>query len=267
MALHWLLYRLLRQNDPATLRLVALDPKRGELAPFANVPHLLHPIASAPLEMGRLLAWATAELDRRLDSGRRGPRLVIVCEELADLLKTNPEAAGALARLAQVGRGLGVHLVGVTQQPGARSLGDALANFPARLLGKVASATLTYGAAGRGRTAAHDLLGRGDMMLITSDGATRLQVPLISGAQYGQLSRALAPASLEEDLPTPAFLADLMGRDPRGGQGRRELTPAEYVSITRDLDAGATPDELRDRYGLGYTRAARIAANYREGTL
>lgn len=267
VALHWLLYRLLRQNDPATLRLVAIDPKRGELAAFGQVPHLLHPIASAPLEMGRLLAWATAELDRRLDSGRRGPRLVIVCEELADLLKTNPEAAGALARLAQVGRGLGVHLIGVTQQPGARSLGDALANFPARLLGKVASATLTYGAAGRGRTAAHDLLGRGDMMLITSDGATRLQVPLISGAQYGQLSRALAPASLEEDLPTPAFLADLMGRDPRGGQGRRELTPAEYVSITRDLDAGATPDELRDRYGLGYTRAARIAANYREGTL
>jgi len=264
-ALHWLLYRLLRQCDPATLRLVALDPKRGELAPFAHVPHLLHPIASTPLEMGRLLAWATAELDRRLDSGRRGPRLVIVCEELADLLKTNPDAGGALARLAQVGRGLGVHVIGVTQQPGAKSLGDALANFPARLLGKVASATLTYGAAGRGKTAAHDLLGRGDMLLITADGTTRVQVPLIGGQQFGQLPRAVTVASLEEDLPTPAYLADLTGRDPRGGQGRRDLTPADYVAITRDLDAGATPDELRDRYGLGYTRAARIVGNYREG--
>ena len=187
VALHWLLYRLTLQNDPAALRLVMLDPKRGELAPFAHVPHLLHPIASAPLEMARLLTWATDELDRRLTSGRRAPRVVVVVEEIADLLKSNPDAAGALARLAQVGRGLGVHLVGVTQQPGARSLGDALANFPARLLGRVASATLTYGAAGRSRTQADQLLGKGDFLLITADATTRLQLPMIGGQQYGQL--------------------------------------------------------------------------------
>jgi len=261
VALHWLLYRLCRQNDPSQLRFIMLDPKRGELAPFAHVPHLLHPVASNPLEMASLLSWATAELDRRLDTGRRGPRLVIVCEELADLAKTSPEALAAVARLAQVGRGLNVHVIGVTQQPGARSLGDALANFPARLLGRVASATLTYGAAGKGRTEAHNLLGKGDMLLIRNDGVTRLQVPLIDGRQYGQLPRAVNVASLAEELPTVAYVADLQ-RDPRGGQGRKELTAAEYAEITRDLEDGASPDNLKAAYGIGYPRARRLWDNY-----
>ena len=261
VALHWLLYRLARQNDPASLRMIALDPKRGELRPFAQLPHLLHPVASNPLEMASLLSWATAELDRRLDSGQRAPRLVIVAEELADLAKVAPEAMGAIARIAQVGRGCGVHIIGVTQQPGARSLGDALANFPARLLGRVASATLTYGAAGKGRTEAHNLLGKGDMLLIRNDGVTRLQVPLIDGRQYGQLPRSAAVASLAEELPAVAYVADL-ARDPRGGNGRRELTTADYVAITADLETGASPDDLRDRYGIGYPRARRLWANY-----
>ncbi len=261
VALHWLLYRLCRQNDPAQLRMIMLDPKRGELAPFAHVPHLLHPVASAPLEMASLLSWATSELDRRLDTGRRGPRLVIVAEELADLAKTSPEAMGAVARIAQVGRGLNVHIIGVTQQPGTRSLGDALSNFPARLLGRVASATLTYGAAGKGKTEAHNLLGKGDMLLIRNDGVTRLQVPLIDGRQYGQLPRAVQVASLAEELPTVAYVADLQ-RDPRGGQGRKELTPQEYADITRDLEAGASPDNLKAAYAIGYERARRLWENY-----
>ena len=266
VALHWLLYRLALQNDPAALRLVMLDPKRGELAPFAHVPHLLHPIASAPLEMARLLTWATDELDRRLTSGRRAPRVVVVVEEIADLLKSNPDAAGALARLAQVGRGLGVHLVGVTQQPGARSLGDALANFPARLLGRVASATLTYGAAGRSRTQADQLLGKGDFLLITADSTTRLQLPMIGGQQYGALPHTAQPARLDAELPVSAELADVTGRDTRGGRGRRELGAAEYEALNQALQDGAGADALRARFGIGWDRATRIVRNYREGT-
>ena len=167
MALHWLLYRLLRQNPPAELRLLALDPKQGELKPFEHVPHLLHPITSHPVEITRLLAWVGAELDARADRGRRRPRLVVVIEEVADLIAVNRDLAGLIARIAQIGRGLGVHLIATTQQPGAKSLGDALANFPARLLGRVASATLTFGAAGRARTMADQLLGRGDFLLLT----------------------------------------------------------------------------------------------------
>ena len=158
-----------------------------------------------------------------------------------------------------------MHLIGVTQQPGARSLGDALANFPARLLGRVASATLTYGAAGRARTMADQLLGRGDFLLITSDQTTRLQLPMIGGAQYGQLPRTDRPATLDAELPTLAAFADLAGRDPRGGQGRRELGAEDYENMTMALQDGAGPDDLRAAFGIGWDRASRIARNWREG--
>lgn len=264
-ALHWLLYRLIRQNEPDTLRLIMLDPKRNALAPFVRVPHLLHPVASSPLEMMRLLAWVENELDRRMDTGRHDSRLIVVIEEIADILARNPAAGGTLARLAQEGRGLGVHLIGVTQQPGAKSLGDALANFPARLLGRVASATLTYGAAGRGKTMADQLLGKGDFLLIRNDATIRLQVPLITGAQYATLPKTDKVATLKDDLPALAYFADLAGRDTRGGPGRRELDPETYAAMTAALADGAKIDDLRQRFGIGATRASRIYRNFTEG--
>lgn len=262
ITLHWLLTRLLQQNDPAALRVLALDPKRGELLPFAHVPHLLHPITSNPLDVARVLAWVEGELGRRAATSTRRPRLVVILEEVADVLKTTPTAGDLFARIAQIGRGLGVHLVATTQQPGAKSLGDALANFPARLLGRVASATLTYGAAGRARTMADQLLGRGDFLLITADGTTRLQVPMLTGRQYRSLPRVDQVDTLDGDLPSMALFAD-MARDTRGGQGRRELGPAEYARIDQALADGATADDLRGEFGIGWDRARRLRDNYR----
>jgi S-DNA-T family DNA segregation ATPase FtsK/SpoIIIE len=261
VAAHWLIDRLAMQNDPAELRFIMCDPKAGELRPFAALPHLLHPVTSAPLEMAALLGWAMAELDRRLVTGQRAPRLVLILEELADLQKTTPGAMEALARVAQIGRGCNVHAVGITQHPNRASLGEGLANFRARLLGQVASQTLTFSAAGRGKTSAHDLLGGGDMLLITPGATRRLQIPLIDGRQYSQLPRAAQVASLAEELPTLANLADL-ARDRRGGAGRRELGQADYAAMTADLENGATPDNLRDAYGIGYPRARRLWAQY-----
>lgn len=262
VTLHWLLYKLLRQNEPADLRILALDPKRGELAPFGHVPHLLHPIVSNPLDVSRALAWVEGELNARAESGRKRPRLMVILEEVADVLKTTPAAGDLLTRIAQIGRGLGVHLIATTQQPGARSLGDALANFPARLLGRVASATLTYGAAGRARTMADQLLGRGDFLLLTADGTTRLQVPMMTGRQYRDLPRANQVATLDGELPSVAMFADL-ARDPRGGQGRRELGPAEYARIDQALANGARTDDLRAEFGIGWDRARRMTEGYR----
>lgn len=262
VCLHWLLYRLLRQNPPDALRILAIDPKRGELAPFARVPHLLHPVTGGALDIARLLTWLEGELDRRAEYGARVPRLVVILEEVADVLKVNPAAGDLLARVVQIGRGLGVHVIGTTQQPGAKALGDALANFPARLLGRVASATLTYGAAGRARSGADQLLGRGDFLLLTGDGTTRLQVPMMTHRQYRQLPRADQVASLEDQLPSLALFADL-ARDSRGGQGRRELGTAEYAEIDRVLENGATADDLRAKFGIGWDRARRLQTGYR----
>jgi len=259
----WLLYRVLRQNGPAELRLLLVDPKRFEFAHFAHAPHLLHPVTSQPLEIARVLRWVGAELDRRAETGRKLPRIIVCVEEVADILSANHSVGGLLARIAQIGRALGIHAIVTTQQPGSRSLGDSLVNFPARLLGRVASATLTYGAAGREKTGAHALLGRGDFLLLAAGETTRFQAPLVDGRQYSQIPRGPMVASLDAELPHLVEFADL-ARDPRGGRGRRELSTDDYAAITAALRAGATADDLRGAFGIGWERARRLRASYEE---
>jgi len=263
--LRWMLCRLAVQNEPTALKMLLIDPKAFELTDFARLPHLLHPVVSRALEVSRVLTWVAGELDRRaqLPRGATGPRLLVVVEEVADLLSVNHTVGPLLARIAQIGRALGVHLLATTQQPGSRSLGLALPNMPTRILGRVASATLTYGAAGRRQTGADCLLGRGDFLLLAAGETIRFQAPLLDGRQLAQLPRAAAVASLDGELPAVVSIADL-ARDPRGGRGRRELTPDDYDRLQDAIADGAGADGVRAAFGIGYERAARMVGGYRE---
>jgi S-DNA-T family DNA segregation ATPase FtsK/SpoIIIE len=168
----------------------------------------------------------------------------------------NADVAGLVARIAQVGRTAGVHLVVTAQQPGARSLGDALTNFTARLLGRVATATQTYGAAGRARTMAERLLGHGDFLLLTAQDEVRLQIPWLDNRYLARIPHSDRVPTLEGELPTAVRLADLQ-RDPRGAPARR-LGPADYQAIEAALVDGASVADLRGRFGIGYSRARRL---------
>ncbi len=261
--LRWLLYRLLSQNSPDLLKILVIDPKRDALSAFRRVPHLLHEPVSHALDAVRVLSWLTGELDQRMATGRNSPRVVAIIEEVADMIAGSPEIGGMLARLAQVGRSAGLHVVAITQQPGAKSLGDALANFPARVLGRVASGTLTYGAAGRARSMADQLLGRGDLLLLRAGEVVRFQAPLCDPAMLATLPRAERLASLDAELPSVVRVADL-ARDRRGGSGRRELSERDYERIESDLEEGAGVPDLRERYGIGTGRARRLSDTWRE---
>ena len=261
VALRWLIYRLAMQNAPTQLGFLMVDKKGHDLTPyFDHLAHLRHPIVRDPLEGARLLAWATTEMDRRLAANQRAPKLGVVIEEIGDLLMVNSEVEDFLTRIAQLGRAAGVHLVVTTQQPGARSLGGALTNFTARLLGRVATATKTFGAAGRARTMADLLLGQGDFLLLTAGEQTRLQVAYLTGRQYGQLPRVTQVPSLEEELPHLAYLADSQ-RDPRGRPGR-ELAQEDYEAIEQALAEGLSASALAARFGIGRERARRLYAAY-----
>ena len=261
--LKWLLYRLLSQNSPDMLKILAIDPKRSELRGFERAPHLLHRPVWHSLDIARLMSWLVAELEKRMALGYSSPRILVVIEEVADVLATSPALGDQLARLAQVGRSCGLHAVAVTQQPGAAVLGQAIANFPARILGRVASSTLTYGAAGRARSMADQLLGRGDLILLRAGEVVRFQAPLVEDRLIGTLPRATEPASLDAELPSVVALADL-SRDRRGGSGRRPLGEREYRGIEQDLAAGADVPEIRERYGIGTGRARRIMSSFEE---
>ena len=97
--------------------------------------------------------------------------------------------------------------------------------------------------------------------MLSAGEAVRFQAPLMGGELWAKLPTG-APGSLADELPTLAQFGDLQ-RDPRGGRNRRELEEAEYERIETALEDGATVDELRDQFGIGYVRAKRIADNWR----
>lgn len=256
--LRWLLYRLVRQNAVNQLRIILLDPKRNELRDFAACSHLLHPVTYAPLEIARVLGWVSSELERRSATGANRPRIAVVIEEVSHLTDKSREIGNLIGHIAEIGRALGIHIIATTQQPGARSLGDSVINFPVRILGRVASSTFAYGAAGRAKTGADALLGRGDFLFIAAGETVRFQAPLPDGRQWTQIPRTAEVASLERDLPTLVEFGD-RSRDPRGGQGGRQLVDSDYRAIERSIrHEGANVAQIQQQFGIGYERAQRI---------
>lgn len=266
--LHWLLSRLLMQNGPHKLQLLLCDPKGFELTPFALARHLVHPPVYQTRDIVQILAWLQQTTLERARSGATTPRILAVIDEVKELVDQAPAVKGNLASLAQVGAGLGVHLLVTTQQPGSKALGDALPNFPARVLGRVASKTLSYGAAGRARSQVDVLLGRGDMLLLSEGGSMiRFQAPLCTGEDLADVPRWERASQIQRlDLPTSLDLADYGagGVDSRGGWNRKEL---DLDAVRLAVSYGATASDLNHELGISYERAQRLVAQFGGGEL
>jgi DNA segregation ATPase FtsK/SpoIIIE-like protein len=263
-ALHWLLRCLLTQNPMGRLRLILADPKRRELEPFRLSRHLLHPVAHDLTEIVTLLLWLQDQMVQRAERGCSQPRILMIIDEVRQLVRRDRRVQGLLSSIAEMGAGVGIHLIVATQQPGAKALGEALPNFPARLLGRVASATLTFGAAGRAKSQAENLLGRGDMLLIAEGGMmNRLQVPLVSAAELADVPCWESADQVPRlDLPQAIDWATPPGTDTRGGWNRKELD-LEAVRRLVELDA-FTASDLQRVFGINYDRAQRLVEQYAE---
>ncbi len=179
---------LLMYQSPLQLRLVLVDPKRVELTGYGSVPHLAmsHVVTEAD-EVVRVLGIVVAEMDRRYrlleKSGARNiasynkqvgadnplPYWVVVLDELADMMMAAPvEVEQQLVRLAQLARAIGIHLVVATQRPSVDVVtGLIKANFPTRIA--FATTSQTDARVIMDQTGAEKLLGRGDMLYMSSD--------------------------------------------------------------------------------------------------
>lgn len=181
-----LLTSLLYRNSPSDLKLILVDPKQVEMAPYADIPHLLTPVITEPEKCISALKWAVAEMERRYrtlaENKKRNiadynavmkeegmPYIVIVIDELADLMMMAARDVEALiVRIAQKARAVGIHLVLATQRPSVDVItGLIKANVPARIAFTVASQVDS-------RTiidsvGAEKLLGMGDMLFATAD--------------------------------------------------------------------------------------------------
>lgn len=284
---------LLLRNTPDDLRLTLVDPKRVELAPFADIPHLTGPIITevgkTSMELKRLVDMMEARFStfeaagvRSLDAyndqaadGERLPRHVLVIDELADLLMQTKGAEPLLVRLLQKGRAAGIHAVLATQRPDAKVLtGLIRSNVPARVVFAVQSHTDSKIALGF--TGAERLRGQGDgLYLAPGVGAPiRFQAPMTSAED---VNRVVAFWQRQEAERTPA-LPDVAAtpapvEDPEEAEERRLLEEwrAEGHAVNDAMstipratilrEAGITPEVLD---ALAEELAERIAAGVAE---
>jgi len=187
VVMHALLLGMLGAKTPEELRLVMIDPKRLEFAPYADIPHLMIPIVTELPAIARVFSWLVGLMEERYAElaragvrsveeyrARKGsdamPYIVVVVDELADIMVTvGREVEPLMVRLAQMARAAAIHLIVATQRPSVDVVTGILkVNFPTRIALKVASKVDS-------RTVidmpgAEQLLGKGDMLLMQQGG-------------------------------------------------------------------------------------------------
>lgn len=270
---------LLFRASPSEVRMILIDPKRVELTAYSNIPHLLSPIVVEPLEAVSALKWALKQMDDRYKSfaasGVRNidsynelagfqalPYMVIMIDELADLMALAPvEVEDSIARLAQMARATGIHLVVSTQRPSVDVItGLIKANIPCRIAFNVSS--MVDSKVIIDMPGAEKLLGRGDMLYVPPDQAkpTRVQGSFISEQDVKRLttflrSKKIAVEYTHEILEqTVNVKKGLIGH---GNQKDKDEFFKEAIRVVCQYDR-ASSSLLQRRLSVGFARAARI---------
>ncbi len=268
--------------SPKRVRFLMIDPKRIELSVYNDIPHLLHPVVSQPKEATNALLWAVNEMERRyellsatesrnidtynqkISRQKDGydflPYIVIIIDELADLMMTSSKKVEeSLARLAQMARAAGIHLVLATQRPSVDVLtGIIKANFPTRISFQVSSRVDS-------RTildsmGAENLLGNGDMLFLPPGvaGIQRIHGAFISEEEVKRITdflKAQRKAEYEESIMESIKVVDKEGADEDPIQLDEKYEEAvELVEKTGQ----ASISMLQRRLRIGYNRAARM---------
>lgn len=247
---------LLLQNSPNELRFVMVDPKRVELTGYNGIPHLAAPVVVDMDRVVGVLQWALREMDARYQSfaamGARNitsynkkaeaqgkdkiPYIVIVIDELADLMMTAPEdTERALARLAQMARATGIHMIIATQRPSVDVVtGLIKANFPARIAFAVSSSTDSRVILDS--TGAERLLGQGDMLFQKPDapGPMRMQGCYVSDEELAKLITYWKSARRFNVISAEESVSPKIAAMPSGDNGLRTRTHQHGRPATED---------------------------------
>lgn len=282
------LLSLLYKAGPDKVKLLLVDPKRIELAPYAELPHLVHPVVTEMNLAKSALEWAVFEMDCRYEKmaklGVRNiegynkklssmgdnlpeeyenmkpmPYLVIIIDELADLMMTAAkDVEQCIVRLAQLARAAGIHMILATQRPSVDVVtGLIKANFPTRIsffvTSKFDSRTI-LDAVGSER-----LLGRGDMLFKPSGG----KLKRMHGAYVDETEIAHVVKFWKESQPQEFELDFADWKKDTGGPGGSALggssdDPVYDEAVQFVMSQGkASISLLQRRFRIGFNRAAR----------
>ncbi|MXV52559.1 DNA translocase FtsK [Pedobacter sp. HMF7647] len=289
-----ILVSLLYKKHPAELKFVLVDPKKVELTLFRKIER--HFLAKLPGEADAIITDTKKvintlnslciEMDQRYDLLKNGqvrnlkeynhkfvqrklnpenghkfmPFIVLIIDEFADLMMTaGKEVETPIARLAQLARAVGIHLVIATQRPSVNIItGTIKANFPARLafrvLSKIDSRTILDSGG------ADQLIGRGDMLLSTGSDLIRLQCAFVDTPEVERISDFIGD---QRGYPSAFELPEYIDESGEGGS-IKDFDPSDRDALFEDaarlivLHQQGSTSLIQRKLKLGYNRAGRI---------
>ncbi|WQV50528.1 DNA translocase FtsK [Helicobacter pylori] len=268
---------LLYKNPPEQLKLVMIDPKMVEFSIYADIPHLLTPIITDPKKAIGALQSVAKEMERRyslmseykvktIDSYNEQapnngveafPYLIVVIDELADLMMTGgKEAEFPIARIAQMGRASGLHLIVATQRPSVDVVtGLIKTNLPSRVSFRVG--TKIDSKVILDTDGAQSLLGRGDMLFTPpgTNGLVRLHAPFATEDEIKKIVDFIK-AQKEVEYDKDFLLEESrMPLDTPNYQGDDILERAKAVILEKKITSTSF---LQRQLKIGYNQAATI---------
>ena len=292
VGLNAIIASLLYSKHPSELKFVMVDPKKVELTLYnrierhylAKLPDSEDAIITDVRQVVRTLNSLCIEMDQRYDllksaecrniieynekfksrrllptEGHRYlPYIVLVVDEFADLIMTaGREVEAPIARLAQLARAIGIHLIIATQRPSVNIItGSIKANFPARIafrvISQVDSKTILD------QSGANQLIGRGDMLLSTGNDLVRLQCAFIDTPEVETVTEFIGE---QRGYAEPFLLPEVPEEEGDGADieddGERDSLFEEAAHIVVQTQQGST-SMIQRKLKLGYNRAGRI---------
>jgi DNA segregation ATPase FtsK/SpoIIIE, S-DNA-T family len=276
VCINTMLVSLLYKAHPDDVKLLLIDPKMVELAPYNQIPHLVSPVITDVKAATASLKWAVEEMERRYElfahTGVRDisrfnelavkhrrfsdklPYIVIVIDELADLMMMAPaDVEEAICRIAQKARACGIHLIIATQRPSVDVItGLIKANVPTRIAFSVSSQVDS-------RTiidisGAEKLLGRGDMLFLENGSSKpfRLQGTYVTDNEIDDI----VAFAREQRTPQYLFEQEELLRKAQVTEDEDELFYEACEFVVEQ--GGASTSSVQRRFKIGYNRAARL---------
>jgi S-DNA-T family DNA segregation ATPase FtsK/SpoIIIE len=287
VGINGMLTSILYRSTPDDVRMIMIDPKRLELGMYEDIPHLLTPVVVDPKQAANALRWAVREMEERyktlaaegvrnIDQFNRNvhqaiaekrtpkdgeppkplPFIVVVIDELADLMMVaSNEVEESIARLAQMARAVGIHLILATQRPSVDVItGLIKANMPSRISfrvqSKIDSRTILDS------NGAEQLLGKGDMLFLppASSRFIRLHGPYISEQESARL------ASFLRKQGKPTYNEAITAEEKSANDGVEFDKDDLYDEAARIVvqSGQASISYLQRRLRIGFSRAARL---------
>ncbi|MDR0893459.1 MAG: DNA translocase FtsK [Mediterranea sp.] len=293
VGLNAIITSLLYKKHPAELKFVLVDPKKVEFSIYSVIDHHFlatlpdggEPIITDVAKVVQTLNSVCVEMDSRYDllkaahvrnikeynekfinrrlnpekGHRYMPYIVVVIDEFGDLIMTaGKEVELPIARIAQLARAVGIHMIIATQRPTTNIItGTIKANFPARIAFRVSamidSRTILD------RPGANRLIGKGDMLFLQGADPVRVQCAFIDTPEVEEITKFIAK---QQGYPTPFYLPEYVGED--GGSdlgdvdmGRLDPLFEEAARLIVIHQQGST-SLIQRKFSIGYNRAGRI---------